>query len=119
MQCDDGSCIDILLKCDGHFDCPDRSDELDCDSKHASLLIHDNLVLDLCIFHSGLKLTNLSHNRLPWTILLLIRISFAYKFSVSVYFFVHLSFNLVWSLKQASCSVFELSWNIFLPNRIG
>ena len=30
FQCHDGACIDIQLKCDGQFDCTDKSDEYLC-----------------------------------------------------------------------------------------
>ena len=30
FRCYDGACIDIHLKCDGQFDCTDKSDEYLC-----------------------------------------------------------------------------------------
>ncbi len=30
-QCIDGACIDGSLRCDGAYDCDDRSDERECD----------------------------------------------------------------------------------------
>lgn len=30
FQCQDGTCIDQMLKCNKQLDCPDRSDEIGC-----------------------------------------------------------------------------------------
>jgi len=33
FACNDGACVDDRRRCDGHYDCRDRSDELDCGSR--------------------------------------------------------------------------------------
>jgi hypothetical protein len=31
--CKDGTCVDLNDQCNGRFECPDQSDELDCQGK--------------------------------------------------------------------------------------
>ncbi len=33
FECNDGGCINVILRCDGSFDCTDHSDEINCTSK--------------------------------------------------------------------------------------
>ncbi len=33
--CKDGTCVDLNDRCNGRFECPDQSDELDCQGKYS------------------------------------------------------------------------------------
>ena len=39
FKCDDGTYRQRHLRCDGHFDCPDHSDENNCNSTGKSTVI--------------------------------------------------------------------------------
>lgn len=38
ITCGDGSCVPVLLKCNGNADCSDGADEFDCNSKSCCCL---------------------------------------------------------------------------------
>ena len=43
FECDDGSCVEASLECDGHDDCKDRSDEDNCTT--GTYISHQRLII--------------------------------------------------------------------------
>lgn len=58
FTCTDGTCVDIELKCDGHFDCHDGSDERECGEMRCFNFNH--FVCYICSFIFACSGVNLS-----------------------------------------------------------
>lgn len=46
FRCTDGQCINSTLKCNGHFDCDDFSDEVECESTDEGQCLNSSYVCD-------------------------------------------------------------------------